>query len=160
MTTLTEQDARARAEAEVRAFCGWHIAPEQTDELTVDGSGACVQPLPTLRLNTLDALVVDGDAADLGGVEWSQAGFLRRAAAFPDGLRSVTATISHGYAAMPLDVQAVIDRLVERGVETIGALVQVGQVRYATGSDGLPAAATLTDLDRAVLDRYRLPPRP
>lgn len=158
---LTEAEARARAEAEVRAYCGWHIAPSRSDTLVVDGSGAMVQALPTLRVTALTALSEEGTAVDLAEVEWSEAGFLRRTTPFTARLRGVSVTVTHGYDAIPLDVQAVIDRLTTRGVQSSSSVyAQVGQVSYATGADGLPATATLTELDRAVLDRYRLPPRP
>jgi len=163
MASLSESDAQARALAVVQAYCGWHIAPSRDDEFVVDGSGASVQPLPTLRMTALLSLS-DADAAvDVSSVEWSEAGFLRRNdGEFTRRLRGVVATVTHGHEAMPLDVTAVIDRLAARAVESSessGVLAQVGQVRYAIGSDGMPAAATLTELDRAVLDRYRLPPR-
>lgn len=63
---------------------------------------------------------------------------------------------------MPLDVTAVVERLAARAVDasSTGLLVQVGQVRVATDSDGLPFGAHLTELDRHVLNRYKLPPRP
>lgn len=159
---LTEADARARAEAEVRAYCGWHIAPEQRETFVLDGSDADAQMLPTLKLVDVHTLALDGAPHDVETLEWSTAGYLRLTGRFPARLRSISVDITHGYETMPLDVQAVVDRLTDRAVDNagMGQLVQVGQVRVALGADGLPAASTLTELDRFVLDRYRLPPRP
>lgn len=160
---LTSEQAAARALAEVQAYCGWHISPSRTETLSLDGSGATVQPLPTLRMTALVSLSVDDEIVDTASVEWSEAGFIRRDAAWTSRLRGVVVEITHGYATMPLDVQAVIDRLAARHLEAdtmSSMLVQVGQVRAAVGGDGLPASAVLTELDRHVLDRYRLPPRP
>lgn len=158
---LSESDAQARAEAEIVAYCGWHIAPSRSDELVVDSNGADVLVLPTLRMTALEELSVDDSLIDPSSVEWSEAGFIRRDAAWPNKLRGVTVRITHGYEAMPLDVQAVIERLAARALDADGSglLVQVGQVRVATDDDGLPYSG-LSELDRIVLDRYRLPPRP
>lgn len=169
---LTEEEARAQAEAEVRAYCGWHITPVVTETLVADGSGNRAQMLPTLRLVSVAAVTNDGDALTIGlgpnsDVEWSRNGYLRfntwcSKRAFTSHLRGVTADVTHGYADWPADVLAVVRRLTQRALDSdgVGILAQVGQVRYATGTDGLPATGTLTDLDRNVLDRYRLPPWP
>ena len=169
---LTEEEARAQAEAEVRAYCGWHITPLATETLTVDGSGNCSQMLPTLHLISVTAVTNDGDDLTVGlgpnsEVEWSHNGYLRfntwnRRRKFTQRLQGVTAAVVHGYADWPLDLLAVVRRLTQRALDgdAAGILAQVGQVRYATASDGLPATGTLTDLDRNVLDRYRLPPWP
>lgn len=159
---LSEADARARAEAEVRAYCGWHIAPSQRETLVVDGDDASSIMLPTLMLTDVHALSVDQSDVPLADVEWSASGFVRAQGRTSQRLRSISADVTHGYEAMPLDVEAVIERLAERAVDTagMGQLVQVGQVRVATASDGLPATGILSELERWVLDRYRLPPRP
>lgn len=160
---LSEADARTQAEAEVRAYCGWHISPARTEDLTVDGSHATVQMLPTLWLTALNTLTVDGTPVDVGAVEWSRAGFLRRDAAWASRLRGVTVNVTHGYDTWPADIEAVLGRMVSRAVELSDAsqlLSQVGQVRYAVGVEGLREVGLLSDVDRLVLDRYRLPPRP
>lgn len=160
---LSEADARTQAEAEVRAYCGWHISPERTEDLTVDGSHATVQMLPTLWLTALNSLTVDGTPVDVDSVEWSRAGFLRRDAAWASRLRGISANVTHGYAQWPADIEAVLGRMVARAVELSDAsqlLAQVGQVRYAVGVEGLREVGLLSEVDRLVLDRYRLPPRP
>lgn len=160
---LTTEQARAQAEAEVRAYCGWHITPEETEDLVVDGSAASVQLLPTLRLTAVHSIDVDDTAVDLGTVEWSTAGFLRRDAAWTSRLRGVTVNVTHGFETWPLDVEAVLGRMTTRAVELSDAsqlLSQVGQVRYAVGVDGLRNVGLLSEVDMWVLDRYRLPPRP
>jgi hypothetical protein len=162
---LTEEQARARAEAQVRAYCGWIIAPSTTETLVLDGDRSGLLLLPTLRLTALVALTVDGTTVDVADVEWSSIGVVR----WPCGdtwvpstskLRGITVQFTHGYDEWPLDLAGVVDRLTTRATTDPGIYVQVGQVRTATGSDGLPVGGELTDLDRSVLDRYRLPPRP
>lgn len=159
---LTDEEAQSRALAEVQAYCGWHIAPSKSETLTLDGSGATVQPLPTLHMTALSSVSVDEQAVDTASVEWSEAGLLRRDVAWTSRLRGVVVELTHGYDALPLDVQAVVDRLKARHLEAQSMstlLVQVGQVRAAVSSDGTPATASLVELDRFVLDRYRVPPR-
>lgn len=152
----------AAAEAAVRGYCGWHIAPERADDaLAVDGSGAQVQPLPTLHLTGVAGVTeVDADGVaqtvDLADVQWSEAGYLWRATPWTCRLRGLTATITHGYADVPPEVQAVVLDLAESMKGGLGGATrrQVGavSVQYATEQ--------MTTLHRMVLDRYKLPPAP
>lgn len=166
---LNDEQARDRAEAEVRAYCGWHVAPSRQEVLTVDGQDSRVVFLPTLRLTGLLSLSVNGDVLDLAGVEWSTTGQLRWGRIptptgwdgylrVPQGrLGGVVAEVVHGWDEWPLDVLSVIDRLASRTLSDPGNLVQVGGVRVGTGADGLPLGGSLTRVDRDVLDRYRIP---
>lgn len=166
---LSQADATARAEAEVRAYCGWHIAPQREDTLTLDGPGGPLLVLPSLHVVSVASVAENGTELAPEGYAWSAAGVLRRTSSayswgscggWTDEFRAVVVTLTHGYAEMPLDVQAVIDRLASRSMADPSQYSQVGAVAYATGADGLPASGSLTELDRMVLDRYRLPPRP
>jgi len=169
---LSTEDATARAEAEVRAYCGWHIAPvREDDELTLDGPGSQTLVLPSLRVTDIASVTEDGLPVDESAYVWSQSGIIRRSSstAWPwgpvwtDVPRGLVVVLTHGYEEMPLDVLAVIERVAARAVEVSGAsqvLSQVGAVRYAVGVDGLREVGLLSDADRQVLDRYRLPKRP
>lgn len=160
---LTTEQARAQAEAEVRAYCGWHITPSRTEDVVVDGADATVQVLPTLHLTAVNSVSVDGTTVDLAGVEWSTAGFLRRDAAWTSRLRGVVVNVTHGYPAWPADVEAVLARIAARAAELDDAsqvLAQVGQVRYAAGVEGLRNVRLVGEAEQWVLDRYRIPPRP
>lgn len=168
---LTEAEATTRAEAEVRAFCGWHIAPELSEVLILDGSGSRTLLLPSLRVSAITEVVDDGTVLDPSSYEWSASGVLRRTGAarpslstwgprWSSALRGVQVSLTHGFPEMPLDVKTIVERLATRAVEGASVLAQVGQVSYAVGEDGLPATATLSTMDRAVLARYKLPARP
>jgi hypothetical protein len=159
-TTPTEEDF---AIAEVRGYCGWHIAPEVTEDVTLDGTLSTVLRLPTLKLVELNSLSICEHVIDVtehSEVEWSAGGWLRRAAGFGGQLRGVVANITHGFETMPLDVPAVIDGIADRSGWITDQYVQVGQVRVATGGDGAPIGGELSSSDIAVLDRYKLPPYP
>jgi hypothetical protein len=166
---LSQADAIERAEAEVRAYCGWHIAPQREDTLTLDGPGGPLLVLPSLHVVSVTSVAENGVELDPEGYAWSAAGVVRRTSSaatwngscgWTSDYRAVVITMTHGYAEMPLDVQAVIDRLTARSTDDPSQYSQVGAVAYATGADGLPVSGSLTTLDRMVLDRYRLPPRP
>ena len=153
MTTV-DQDT---AQAIVRAYCGWHIAPEQAETLIVDGSGSDVQPLPTLHIAELASVIERGVEVDITAYEWSEIGLLIRydGQVWTDRVRGLLVSLTHGYEAWPLDVTAVIGDLLASGDSNVQS-AQVGgvQVTYAT------ADSLLGTSHRAVLDRYRLPPRP
>lgn len=167
---LSAEDATARAEAEVQSYCRWHIAPSKTETVTLDGSGALSLLLPSLHVTDVATVTEHGE--DVTDYDWSASGVLRRGSSTPRWgsscygwsarFRAVTVTFTHGYEAWPLELRAVIERLAARAAESStgpAVLSQVGSVSYATGEDGLPLTATLGALDRAVLDRYKLPPR-
>jgi len=161
MATLTEVEARTRAEAEVRAYCGWHIAPEVTEDVTLDGTGSPLLLLRSLKVADIASVTEDEELVDPGGYQWSASGVLLRngGACWTDKLRGVVVNLRHGHPSMPMDVEAVTERMTSRAMEMSGAsqvFAQVGQVRYA---DGLREAGLLSDADTLVLDRYRLPYR-
>lgn len=149
--------------AAVQAYCGWIIAPSTIEDVVFDATCSTVLRLPTLYLTALNSLTIDGvtiDVADTTQVEWSQSGYLRRSAGFGTLLRGVAVNMTHGYVDFPGDIWAVIERVTARSQTNAEQLVQVGQVRLATGPDGAPLGTSLTEGDRAVLSHYRLPPRP
>jgi hypothetical protein len=173
VAALTEADATARAEAAVRAYCGWHVGPSKTETFTLDGPGSPILLLPTLRVTDVLAVTESGTLVAPEDYEWSTTGVVRRTSGshptatwgpgWTSRFRGVEVEAIHGYETLPLDVTAVIERLAARALEWSkgsALLSQVGQVSYATGEDGAPLSGTLSSLDRAVLDRYRLPPRP
>ncbi len=152
----------AAAEATVRAYCGWHIAPVRlAQQVTVNSSGAKVLALPTLRLNAVTAVTVDGIAVPLTDVQWSQAGYLWRATPWTSELRGISATIDHGYEAVPVEVQAVVLAVAARAAASPDGVIrqQVGQVSVTFTQSGFNIAGgmALLEHERAVLDRYRLP---
>lgn len=165
----------ASVEAAVRSYCGWHIWPVVTETVTINGSGRRIQPLPTLYLTAVTSVtetVVWGgssttttlDAVDYG---WSQAGYLTRyrggyrwGPQWTDQPRGVSASIEHGYADCPPEVQAVILTAANRGTGGGFDGVDVaGPFRYTPpkSPDGTAVGVLFTPGELAVLDRYRIP---
>lgn len=157
--------ALEQASAAVRLYCGWHIAPSQVDTVTVDGSGATVQGLPTLHLTAVASITEDDTAVDVTGIEWSAAGFLKRSTAWTCKLRGVTAQITHGYLEVPPEVREIVLTAAARGLATpAGGVVrdqeQVGDysrnVQYSTVGQNQAAGGSLLPHELTVLDRYAI----
>ncbi|MFT9821149.1 hypothetical protein [Lysinibacillus sp. NPDC056185] len=152
--------AVAAACGAARSYCGWHIAPAIAETLTVDGSGGPVQLLPTLRLAEVISVTDRGAAVD--DPEWSAAGMLRRPyGCWTSRMRGVVAKVEHGFTQAPAELLVVIASMASRGVTATDVRRQTAgpfTVEYGDGASS--GAVGMTGEERAVLDRYRLPPRP
>lgn len=173
----------AQAEAMVREYCGWHIAPSRIEDLTVKipSRSPYETPLmtpsrrtvflPTMHLTAVSAVTLDGEPLTEGtDYEWHQGGYLVRLG-FPwiDRLdwtgvsRTVVASVTHGYADVPADVQSVVLDIANRATGVVkagGALrLRVGEVDRQFGPrNGAPAAAVgFTDDNKTALASYRVP---
>lgn len=150
--------------AAARHYCGWHIAPAQTVELTVDGPGGKLLVLPTLSVRSIAAISERGEPIDLGDITWSANGRVvkRSAAPWTDEFRGITVTFTHGFDHLP-DLEAVILAAIDRGgfassVES-GGIKVIGPFQYDLGgvdSTTSEAGPSFTPAERTVLDRYRL----
>lgn len=162
---VTEADRLLQAEALVREYCGWHIAPLRTGiEVTVDGSGSQVLDLPTLMLLDVVSILEDGVTVALSDVQWTEAGYLWRATPWTSELRGVVVTIDHGYEDVPASVEGVVQAVAQRAVQNPGSLVRkqvgpFGDTYSQTGfNQSLPIA--LLDAEREILDHYKIPLQP
>lgn len=154
-----EQDNLTSAEAAVRAYCGWHVAPRHIEDLVLDGSGTSTLFLKTLRLTAVTAVEVNGVALDPSTLEWSEAGYLRTPGVWPDRLRSVKVTIEHGFDYVP-DVAAIVQAVAARASASPTGVVreQAGAVSISMSmvAPGVSGGVVLMDHERRMLDRYRL----
>lgn len=151
-----DRDPVAEAEAAVRAYAQWHIAPNRDDTDSFRSHGGPVLLLKSLHVTDVVSVTIDGTA--ITDYQWFENGVLRREAGWPCG--KVEVEFKHGYSVTDIgDLYGVIHALAARGGST-GAYVQVGQVRVATDKSGAPLGGALSASEKAVLDRYRLPPRP
>lgn len=157
----TDADRLLQAEAVVRSYCGWHIAPSRADvELTLKPSNATVLTLPSLHVTEV---TVEEDGVELTDDEfaWDANGVLTR---YPGWCAEVDVTFTHGYATVPADVQAVVQSIAQRAVNNPGSVVRVQDGPFSetysqTGfNQSLPIA--LLDAEKTILDHYRIPPRP
>lgn len=146
----------------VRGYCGWHIAPVLTEELTVEGRGGYVLQLPTLRLTAVTALAQDGDTLVLPDTTWSRRGVLRWSEGrWLSSYGAVVVTITHGYDETPDDVAAVATSVARRALANPESLGQESVAGYsATFPLGGLGSFALTPAERNILGRHRLPGRP
>lgn len=159
----TEADRLLQAEALVRSYCRWHIAPSRTETLTLRGSGMTSVMLPSLYVTDVTAVVDDGATLVLTtDYLWFEDGILDRVDAYWSD--TVAVTFTHGYDEPPADVTAVVQSIAQRAVQNPGSLTRVTKgpftdVYSQTGSNqSLPLA--LLDAEKAILSPYRLPLRP
>lgn len=154
-TTLLLSGALAAA----RAYCGWHVIPERAGVvLTLDGPGAPLLVLPTLRLVEVTAMTEDGVTIDPATLEWSTRGLVYKAGrgCWSRKFRGVVATIKHGFVEAPdfnAAVLAAVDRVGAGGAEVVGPFQFPSAGQAAAG-------ATFSAAEKAILDLYRLEPAP
>lgn len=152
----SEDDLFAQAQDDVRAYCRWHIAPSISEMVRVVADDCGTLIVRSLMVTAVES-VTDPDGNAVTGFTFDANGVI--SGSFTPG-KAYDVALTHGYQQAPGGVAAVVRSLVKRGPMGGSTAVQVGQVRYATGSDGLPAAGALSALDRAALDPYRLHSRP
>ncbi|BAD54887.1 hypothetical protein [Nocardia farcinica] len=159
--TGIEQMRLAAIVRDIRDYCGWHIAPAVEQTLVVDGSGATVQPLPTLRLNSITEVKENGHVLATDGFEWSHDGTLRRATPWTSRLRGIEATVNHGHDAVPENIVSVIldaasaALSLEVGEGAAAGPETMGPFSFGASEGGV----TFTAAQRRVLDRYRIEKR-
>lgn len=145
----------------VQDYCGWHIAPSQTDVVTLPpNQGSTPLVLPSLYVTDVASVVVRG-ATLTAGVDytWEQNGVITRSARwfgspswYTDPIADgITVTFTHGYEDFPASVKQAIVALAQRSIDTTSNVAQVGQVRYATTTGLAPT-------DEAMLASYRIIP--
>lgn len=154
-----ETDYLAAAEAVVRSYCGWHIAPVIAESLVLDGTGTRSLFVRTLRLVTVTAAEVDGVILDPATLEWSDAGFVRAPGIWVDKLRAVKLTVTHGFDAVP-DVAEIVRAIAARAsASPIGVVrEQAGAVSigFSLTAPGVSGGVVLMDHERRMLDKYRI----
>lgn len=161
---VTEADRLLQAEALVRSYCGWHIAPSRADVVeTLRGYGAQPLLLRSLQVTAVASVVDDGTTLVLtDDYIWQPNGVITRAGYWGTG--DVVVTYTHGYETVPAEVTAVVQAVAQRAVSNPGSLVRTQKGPFAdtysqTGvNQSLPIA--LLDAEKDVLDHYRIPPRP
>lgn len=154
----TDEDRLFQAEALVRSYCGWHIAPEREDTLTVAGWELSRVFLPSLRVTEVSvtrnmvALFADSD------YYFDQP---RGTVLFPYyyGPDEFVITYTHGFEVPPEDVTAVVQSIAARATDnprgvvskTVGPFSESYGQTTATGT-----AVALSDAEKAVLGPYRI----
>lgn len=158
-----EQDAHAaalrRVAGWVRTYCRWHVFPEITETLTLDGTGGSTLHLPSLRVVDVHGVNETTSAGwSSVTVTWSAAGMLRkRSGCFTDEFRGVEVVLTHGHAE-PHDLLGVIvGAAVRHSTAPDGnTLSKVGDISYQSSGAGAAGGSAFLQSEYAVLDHYRL----
>lgn len=158
-------DPADAALAAVRRYCGWHVTPEQDDELTLDGPGSTRLFLPTLHLVGVTALTEDGVTVDVADLRWSTAkGVVRKVSGtcWTGRYNGIVTTITHGFDDAP-DFDAAVEALTAAittsgDVGAVGALIRkrVDNVENQWSDTGSQTADVVSPA--SLLDRYRILP--
>jgi hypothetical protein len=149
--------ALRQAQGRIRRYCGWHIAPEVTETITLDGTGSSSLWLPSLYVTDIASITVEGVLESADNYDWSANGYVNaRYGTWSCRPRQIVVELTHGYADIP-------DELVE---------VAVAMAARGTASPGGPKRQTVGPFsvewdipgplqhERDILDLFKLPPRP
>jgi hypothetical protein len=149
----------------IRRYCGWHVAPEHADTLTLDGPGGVLLQPRTLRIKTLTSITerLGGNTIELVDdvdFEWSENGEIRRLNGWwTTRYRAITLAMTHGFEDAPDLVQIIQQVVANACASPLGATrEQAGQlsVQWATTAPGVSGGLSLLERDLAVLDSYRI----
>lgn len=143
-------------------YAGWHIAPPQDITLVLDG-GSNILYLPTLKLNSVASITVDGALLPTTDYEWSRITGnvrLKNSRWFADIWGGTVITFNSGFATVPTDlVQIVLQVSAQALSSPTGATrEQAGQVsmQWATTAPGVSGGLSLLARDYETLDQYRI----
>lgn len=156
------------AEAGVRKYCGWHIAPsERAVDLRCSVGQMGVIMLPSLHVTDVEKVFVEDRELETTEYEWDAAGFINRNTVtwprryywpvygYPAN-RPALVTFTHGYEEVPMDVKAVILELAAKAIElpaSAASEIKGGPFQIKFGS-GIGLALTSHQVDR--LAGYRI----
>lgn len=143
------------ASGAVRAFCKWDLSRVPADTLQAAGNGGVVLTLPTMHLNAITAVRINGITLDLldPQVSWTKRGQLIRAVGWGRWC-TVDVDCDHGYDPIPDLVKLCVLDLAGRQLSNPLGLVSstVGSVsRSYAGVD-----TSLSTLHERLLERFSI----
>jgi hypothetical protein len=128
------------------------------DEVTLDGNGRESLLLPVWPTTAVTSVVLDGELLVEGtDYTWSDAGMLRRLGClcWPDRLRCLVVTYSHGWDPIPEDIQeVVIDQA--RTMDTVVPGVQSRAVGGQSVTFGATASVGVSDQWSKAVTRHKI----
>lgn len=159
-TALDAQWWVRAAQAAVRRYCGWHVAPSVSEVLRVDAYGGRVLTLPSKHVTAILSISVDGE--DLAGAfDWSKAGtVVLRSGVWPDRPGAVQVDLTHGWPVEDVpEVAALILTVAKRARTQPGVIasqsVNGASVAYQTAG-GAPLSVPLLAIEKEMLAPFRL----
>lgn len=141
----------------VRDFCGWHVAPATKCAADLTAAGRVVY-LPTMGVESIDAVTVDGTEIDPAACEWLESGLLRVPCASRKW-RGVHVEWTAGYDTTGA-LAAAVSQLASNALAAAPGVREehAGQVgiTYNQTANGVSGGVRLLDSDKAMLDAYRI----
>lgn len=158
MSSSTDQinATLAAVSAAVRAYCGWHIAPNVECIWQGDADGKLIQ-LPAMGVSTVHSVTVGGENADY---TWRKSGLIRLNKPAPDDWgQLVHADYDAGFDTSVL--ASVVSQLAVNALVAAPGVMreQAGQVSitYNQTANGVTGGIRLLSSDKLLLDPYKLP---
>lgn len=152
LAPTTDDALLEQAEAKVRTYCRWHIAPSREETVTLyPDCYSTVLFLPSLYVTDV-SLVTEG-VTDLATTDyaWRTNGIIKRVSGWwsPED-QGVTVTFTHGYDEAPPDVTAVVQEL--------AAIGSLGRLKSkSAGPFSETYSSDLNTVDASSLSAYRVP---
>lgn len=146
----------------IRGYCGWHVAPQRSETLILDGDGSSHLWMPSLHVVDVESVKVDGRTLDKSEYDWSISGFLElRCGRFSTRPRGIEVALSHGYLDVPDALTEAVVSIASRSGDTGGYTSEgVGQVRLTLGTfNGVSGGVALLAHEKEILAPYKLPRR-
>lgn len=147
----------------IRNYAGWRIAPARDETVTLDG-GSSVLYLPSLKVNSVDAIIVNGGLIPAEDYEWSRrTGNVRQAFGWgwPETWGGIEVRFNSGFNDVPADLKQIVLQVSAMAMSspTGATREQVGAVSmaWATTAPGVSGGLTLLERDLAILASYKLP---
>lgn len=165
---ISATDARAPlilagATQAIQNFCGWHIAPAKEVTVQLDGGGRILY-LPSLKVNSLTSVSINGTAIDLSLLEWSRVtGNVRYKSGcwFPETWGGIEVVFNSGYQTVPADLKQIVLQVASAALSspTGATREQAGQVsmQWATTAPGVAGGLSLLDRDFQIVSQYFIP---
>lgn len=158
---VSEEDRLEQAEALVRSYCGWHIAPPRASQVFLQKTASGVILLPSLYVTAIVS-VADAETTFTA----SDYIFTTDGQVYRPGLwweAGTTVTFTHGYTNAPPEVTAIVQAVAQRSLDNPGGVSSQGagpfSVAYSSSAQS-GTAVSLLEAEKAVLRLYRVPVAP
>lgn len=158
----TDADRLEQAEALVRSYCGWHIAPSRDDMYTVRTFGDAVILLPSMYVTAV-ATVTEADSPLTldDQYRWlAPSSVIRRVYSWGCD-NEVVVEFTHGYTTPPRDVTAVVQAVAQRAIDNPGARTSQSagpfSESYSASAAASGTALALLESEKAALAPYKIP---
>jgi hypothetical protein len=134
----------------VRAYCGWGLS-RTVETMTLDGNNSRCLTLPTMHVNDVSEVRIDGEVADPVDYGWGVNGVLLRRQGWPCGQRNIAADVDHGFDPTPDELRIVTLSIAARLYTN-----PEGLQSKSSGDGSRAYGAELPDLEIRLVSGYRL----